>query len=146
MSSCAQACWGHASASSRELPAQQQLLHASSAVPRSHQRCSRRCKPSALRWSPAAPRTGRSYGEAVGGSGSLVSLHMFGSFCSSLYHEESDLDLTITGQWRDRRGQLLDMVRRCVCCCSGKGHASCCALMQMVGPCSAASSPQASRA
>jgi DNA polymerase sigma len=36
---------------------------------------------------------------------------VFGSFCSSLYHKGSDLDLTITGRWRNRHGELLDMVR-----------------------------------
>jgi predicted nucleotidyltransferase len=35
---------------------------------------------------------------------------LFGSFCSGLWHKGSDLDLTITGRWRNRHGQLLDMV------------------------------------
>lgn len=40
----------------------------------------------------------------------LAQLMLFGSFCSGLWHKGSDLDLTITGRWRNRHGQLLDMV------------------------------------
>lgn len=42
----------------------------------------------------------------------LVQLMLFGSFCSGLWHKGSDLDLTITGRWRNRHGQLLDMVSK----------------------------------
>jgi DNA polymerase sigma len=35
---------------------------------------------------------------------------VFGSFCSRLFHKGSDLDLAITGRWRNNRGALLEMV------------------------------------
>lgn len=49
------------------------------------------------------------HGEQAG-TGCLAQVLVFGSFWSGLYHKGSDLDLTITGRWRNRHGQLLDMV------------------------------------
>jgi hypothetical protein len=42
----------------------------------------------------------------------LAQLLLFGSFCSGLWHKGSDLDLTLTGRWRNRHGQLLCVVRQ----------------------------------
>lgn len=39
-----------------------------------------------------------------------MELLLFGSFSSGLWHDGSDLDLTICGRWRNRRGQVLEMV------------------------------------
>eukprot|EP00879_Flechtneria_rotunda_P009972 GHRR01010428.1.p1 GENE.GHRR01010428.1~~GHRR01010428.1.p1 ORF type:complete len:233 (+),score=67.02 GHRR01010428.1:248-946(+) len=39
----------------------------------------------------------------------LAEVHVFGSFCSAMYHKGSDLDLTLMGRWRDRHGHPLDM-------------------------------------
>jgi hypothetical protein len=41
---------------------------------------------------------------------------VFGSFCSHLFHKGSDLDLTITGRWRNRHGDLLEMVSHVQSC------------------------------
>eukprot|EP00878_Enallax_costatus_P025364 GHUV01027135.1.p1 GENE.GHUV01027135.1~~GHUV01027135.1.p1 ORF type:complete len:293 (+),score=34.25 GHUV01027135.1:344-1222(+) len=53
---------------------------------------------------PVPGRYGSNYSEDC-----LARVDVFGSFCSSLYHKGSDLDLTITGRWRDRHGHVLDM-------------------------------------
>jgi hypothetical protein len=53
----------------------------------------------------------RRHGDQAPAGGCHAQLLVFGSFCSSLYHKGSDLDLTITGRWRNRHGQLLEMVR-----------------------------------
>ncbi|WIA15235.1 hypothetical protein OEZ85_001910 [Tetradesmus obliquus] len=49
------------------------------------------------------------YGDQAPPGQCLAQLHVFGSFCSGLYHKASDLDLTIIGRWRNRHGTLLDM-------------------------------------
>ncbi|WIA35435.1 hypothetical protein OEZ86_003876 [Tetradesmus obliquus] len=49
------------------------------------------------------------YGDQAPPEQCLAQLHVFGSFCSGLYHKASDLDLTIIGRWRNRHGTLLDM-------------------------------------
>jgi hypothetical protein len=55
----------------------------------------------------------RRYGDQSPPGECLARLVVFGSFCSRLFHKGSDLDLTITGRWRNNRGTLLEMVRAC---------------------------------